>query len=156
MNRVESACNDPYNLDDQLYRSMDEGHSYSLNENIRQRLSRRRRSTDVYFYGSNKCHEEYQLAASGPLQGRSLCPWYNVMNFDKYRYPKVIAEARCSCRNCRNPFSASLCEKIYAKIKVLRRDESNVLCDANGNYVYGESWLTISIGCACAATRRFI
>lgn len=142
-----TTCREPYDLDSRLYRSMRCGESYTLNVSSYTTSG----GTDVYFYGTNQCLRGSHFN-DGDTQERALCPWYNVMNFDMYRVPRVIAEARCSCERCR-VLSASVCEPVYAYVRVLRRNIAMATCTSEGHFLYQESWEKITVACTCALPR---
>ena len=82
-----------------------------------------------------------------PVQERALCPWFNVINNDRKRYPNELTEARCKCDGCIGGDGLSQCEPVYYNVHVLLRTEQ---CDQEGYYKWQSGWQKISVGCTCA------
>ncbi|XP_013408964.1 interleukin 17-like protein [Lingula anatina] len=102
-----------------------------------------------HMYGDTFCPS--QVNSTGDANSRSLCPWYYVVNHDKYRFPPAMAQAECRCSGCIGlGQNDKVCEKVWYNVRVLRRLDE---CDSEGNYKYIESWQQISVGCTCASRR---
>jgi len=101
-------------------------------------------------YGDIQCPKSVsELANKANVQDQSLCPWYNVVNYDPDRYPVELVEARCKCSTCIGVDSASGagCQPLYYNVPVLRRSNT---CLTNGRYKYDKGWQKILVGCTCA------
>ena len=117
---------------------------------IEQQLDKSTSPNEFIQYGDHQCPKSIsQLSTEQNIQDQSLCPWYNVMNYDPDRYPSYLIEARCKCKTCTgiDPGSGAGCQPVYYNIPVLRRSTS---CLANGQYKYDKGWQRITVGCTCA------
>ena len=122
---------------------------------IKQELDESTSPNEFIQYGERQCPKSIsQLSTKQDVQDQSLCPWYNVMNYDPDRYPSALIEARCKCETCTgiDPGSGAGCQPVYYNVPVLRRSDS---CQSNGQYKYTKGWQKIVIGCTCSmATTR--
>jgi len=117
---------------------------------IKQQLDKSTSQNEVIQYGDHQCPNSIsQLSAKQNVQDRSLCPWYNVMNYDPDRYPSILIEARCKCTTCTgvDPGSGAGCQPVYYNVPVLRRSDK---CLPNGQYQYNKGWQKITVGCTCS------
>ena len=122
---------------------------------IKQQLDKSTSPNEFIQYGDRQCPKSIsQLSSNDNIQDQSLCPWYNVMNYDPDRYPSYLIEARCKCTTCTgiDPSSGAACQPVYYNVPVLRRSYS---CLPNGQYKYDKGWQKITVGCTCgmASTR---
>lgn len=97
---------------------------------------------DALMTEPDACSKSPSTSPDADTMDRALCPWEWKLNRDDSREPKLISEARCSCRRSRGPVAAD-CVPIEREFPVLRR----VQCDENGNYQYRKSYQTITVGC---------
>ena len=102
---------------------------------------------NVHFYGDNQECPTEPASDTSPVQDRSNCPWYNVLNKDETRYPDVVTEARCRCTGCIGVDGLSQCKPVYYNIHVLRQTGQ---CDEDGFHKWESGWVKISVGCTCA------
>lgn len=83
------------------------------------------------------------------LQNMDLCPGFKVMDFDKFRIPRMLLQVHCKCQSCVGMEginnNSTHCERLYYYRKVLRV----TACDENGVYVYNYHWERVSNGCVC-------
>jgi hypothetical protein len=117
---------------------------------IEQQLDKSTSPNEFIQYGDHQCPKSIsQLSMSQHIQDQSLCPWYNVMNYDPDRYPSYLIEARCKCKTCTgiDPGSGAGCQSVYYNIPVLRRSTN---CLSNGQYKYNNGWQKITVGCTCS------
>ena len=84
------------------------------------------------------------------LNERSLCPWYYTIDIDLNRKPERIPVALCHCPYCSMDHSVNHCERVYAKISVLRW---NGTCTTDGDWLYYMAEEAISVACTCAQPR---
>ncbi|KAL3858266.1 hypothetical protein ACJMK2_012862 [Sinanodonta woodiana] len=73
-----------------------------------------------------------------------ICPHYFVIEYDEFRVPVTLAQARCRCDDCLG-VSDKVCQPIYYNTRVLRV----VNCNKKGFYEYDEVWEPIAVGCSC-------
>ena len=117
---------------------------------IQSKLSRSGSAKEFTLYGSQECPRSlHDIGAEKSVQGRSLCPWYNVLSHDPNRYPVDLVEARCKCTSCVGVDSKSGagCEPVYYNVPVLWRANT---CLKDGSYKYDKGWEKIAVGCTCA------
>ena len=103
---------------------------------------------DFHLYGDRECPTKL-ASDDAPVQERAHCPWFNVINNDRKRYPNELTEARCKCDRCLGVDGLSQCEPVYYNVHVLLRTEQ---CDGEGYYKWQSGWQKISVGCTCART----
>ncbi|KAK2144146.1 hypothetical protein LSH36_781g00000, partial [Paralvinella palmiformis] len=117
---------------------------------IKQQLDKSTSPNEFIQYGDHQCPKSItELSSKQHVQDQSLCPWYNVMNYDPDRYPSNLIEARCKCTTCTgvDPGSGAGCQPIYYNLPVLRRSNN---CLPNGQYIYNKGWQKITVGCTCS------
>ncbi|KAK2144147.1 hypothetical protein LSH36_781g00001 [Paralvinella palmiformis] len=62
---------------------------------IKQQLDKSTSPNEFIQYGDHQCPKSItELSSKQHVQDQSLCPWYNVMNYDPDRYPSNLIEAR--------------------------------------------------------------
>ncbi|XP_064612819.1 interleukin 17-like protein [Liolophura sinensis] len=99
-------------------------------------------------YGDSSCPSDAASGATDPLEERSICPWYGVINHDPTRYPATMVEAKCRCNKCINN-NINQCEPVKYRFYILRQTS---VCQ-DGYYVYTPEEIDISVGCTCAKPR---
>ena len=93
-----------------------------------------------------KCPKNDAESASS----RSTCPHYFDMEYDEYRIPNTLLQARCKCTRClvtqgKGVVKMTKCRPIYYFTKVARAMECK-----NNTLVYEDYWEKVSVGCTCA------
>ncbi|XP_061188836.1 interleukin 17-like protein [Saccostrea echinata] len=85
------------------------------------------------------------------LPGMDLCPGYKVMDFDRFRIPRMMLQVKCKCKSCvGRDDSSTHCTPMYYYTRVLRVTD----CDDRGFYVYNYHWEKVSNGCVCKGRRK--
>ena len=81
------------------------------------------------------------------LSDRSLCPWYPIVNHDKFRYPQDLIEVNCRCDACIKVHEG-VCERVYYNVPVLRYDTRK----RHGKCESRLKWFLrpVSVGCTCS------
>jgi len=96
----------------------------------------------VMLAGSMECPHALDSTLDDPLMGRSLCPWYWKINYNKNRIPAMLPEAVCRCRNAAiraNGIITYQCQPLTMHVRVLELDET---CER-----YEEKSVEISLAC---------
>ena len=116
------------------------------------------KSFNYTVFGDRNCPKEIK-SGTKTLMDNSLCPWYIDIDFDKYRYPRILLKAKCRCEQCvgteksRSATIETVCKQVTIKEKVLRQKLSpghgTPICK-EGKAVYESVWEEIPIACACA------
>ena len=108
-------------------------------------------------YGDKTCPRELDSSRPHNMH-RSTCPWFVEMTADEGRIPRLMARARCSCRNCvmksdinKTKSSRVLqykCKPILSYVRVLRQ----VACQ-DGVKQYKGATEEVAVGCACVVPK---
>lgn len=86
------------------------------------------------------------------LSDRSLCPWYPIVNYDRFRYPQDLIDVKCRCENCiAVEGRPSVCEPIYYNVPVLRYDTRRGQGDCASRLKWSSQ--PVGAGCTCASKR---
>ncbi|CAK8677729.1 unnamed protein product [Clavelina lepadiformis] len=78
------------------------------------------------------------------LKDTSLSPWKWIVNYDENRDPQCLAEAKCLCNGCVDPFSRT--ENLDLRSVPITIDR-HVKIKRNGKYV--DDVVTLNMGCRC-------
>ena len=107
----------------------------------------------VGFDGNRACPHNVSLIMRLSYQ---MCPSYYVMEYDNFRIPETMVQAKCQCTTClslnhntsdQNSDIRRSCQPIYYYDRVLR-----VIGCYRGVYRYGDVWERISVGCQCVTS----
>ncbi|KAK3585338.1 hypothetical protein CHS0354_004604 [Potamilus streckersoni] len=90
---------------------------------------------------NRECPSLSEYSSGQPIK---ICPHYFVIEYDEFRVPVTLAQARCRCEGCLG-ISGRVCQPIYYNTRVLRV----VDCNRKGFYEYNEVWEPIAVGCSC-------
>ena len=100
-----------------------------------------------------KCPKRAKTGADDDLNDRSLCPWFQELHHDERRVPPTLPYVRCKCMKCLGKDFMSSCERVYYKVRVLRRSEK---CGPDGEYTYEYDWEYIPVACVCANAKSYV
>ncbi|CAI9715946.1 interleukin 17 [Octopus vulgaris] len=67
------------------------------------------------------------IAYTRAPRGRSTCPWYLKVIYDKNVYPPLRTEAVCRCKHCLGTDNNYRCVTVYAEMPVLHRTGEYIL-----------------------------
>ncbi|XP_070200450.1 uncharacterized protein [Littorina saxatilis] len=122
-------------------------HQTAKNQTKRYNFLPKQINRTVVFAGSPECPAMVALEFFG-----DPCPTYSTVNSDVNRYPRILMETQCRCRQCRGISTTTYngnavipsCEGVFHSVRVLRRTRC-----VSGVYQYQPTWEKIQIGCAC-------
>uniref|UniRef100_A0A8D0D432 Interleukin 17a/f1 n=1 Tax=Sander lucioperca TaxID=283035 RepID=A0A8D0D432_SANLU len=88
-----------------------------------------------------------------PLHNASISPWTYNVSHDDTRFPRVLSEARCLLRGCRNSEGHEdlnlESRPIMHQVLLLRRVKSTEAGGAGHGYHYRLESRLIAVGCTC-------